>query len=279
MKRASVIVVLLGMLVAAGSAAAQTGSIEFTARVAPSVGRAEPAMQIPFHLLRKSFADIQKEAEESEPKPDLDRFIGGLDVSKELKEWMKRTRVVQLQSPEFVRKLTEEDIFSVQEFFDAYIARNAGDRLAGFPNPKYRENDKKDNPQRYERQLQEFREQVRRFLRSNSQSLSGIEIELADIDPGRVWLRQENERRQRVRLQSLNLAETRYLVTKTQTDLQGRAGFSGVMPGDFWLSTLEHEAAAGDARLRWDVPVTVRSGATSRLDLWNGNAVPAKSTR
>jgi hypothetical protein len=82
-----------------------------------------------------------------------------------------------------------------------------------------------------------------------------------------------------VRLHALNLAETRYLVAKSQTDLQGRAGFTGVLPGDLWLSTLENEAAAGDARLRWDVPVTVRNGATTRLDLWNGNAVPVRSPR
>jgi hypothetical protein len=279
MKCASGLIFLLGLLGFASGATAQTGAIEFTARVAPTVGNAEPARKIPVYLLRKSFADIQKEADEAEPKLELDRFIDGLDVSKELKAWMKRTRVVQLQSAELTLKLAPEDIFTVPEFFDAYFSRNAGDETSGFPAPKYKESDKKSNPQRYERQVKEYREQVRRFLDANPQSLNGIELELVDIDPGRKWLRQEAERRQRVRLHALNLAETRYLVTKTQTDLNGRGGFTNVPPGEYWLSTLEVEAIAGDSRVRWDAPVTVRAGETSRIDLWNGNAVPAKSAR
>jgi hypothetical protein len=263
----------------AGTAAAQTGVIEFTARAVPTAGRAEPAMELPFYLLRKSFAEIQKEADAAEPKPDLDRFIEGLDVSKELKEWMKRTRVVQLRSAEFVRKLIADDLFAVTEFFEAYITRNAGDAVSGFPAPKYKDSDKKDNPQRYERQVKEYREQVRRFLGANPQSLSGIEMELAGVDPGPRWLRQESERRQRVRLRALDLAETRYLVAKTQTNLEGRASLAGILPGNYWLTTLESEAAAGDVRLRWDVPVTVYAGATSRLQLSNLNAVPPKTSR
>ncbi len=40
----------------------QTGAIEFVAQVTPTAGRPEPARQLTFYLLRKSFADIQKEA-------------------------------------------------------------------------------------------------------------------------------------------------------------------------------------------------------------------------
>lgn len=279
MKRVIGLISLLGLLGLAGGAAAQTGAIEFTARVAPTIGNAEPARQITVYLLRKSYADIQKESDEAEPKADLDKFIDGLDVSKELKAWMKRTRLVQLQSAELTRKVVPDDIFTVSEFFDAYITRNAGDESSGFPAPKYKESDKKNNPQRYERQLKDYRELVRRFLDSNPQSLHNLELELAEIDPGRKWSRQEGERRQRVRLHALNLAETRYQLAKTQTDLNGHAGFTGVAPGNYWLSTLEAEAVAGDSRVRWDVPVTVGAGETARIDLWNGNAVPAKSAR
>ena len=43
-------------------AAAQNGSVQFTARITPSGGVDEPVRSFPFYLLRKSYADIQKEA-------------------------------------------------------------------------------------------------------------------------------------------------------------------------------------------------------------------------
>ena len=56
------------------------GVLEVLARVTPTDGRAEPAREFMLYLLRKSFADIQREAEEIEPRPDMDKFIDGLDV-------------------------------------------------------------------------------------------------------------------------------------------------------------------------------------------------------
>jgi hypothetical protein len=69
------------------------------------------------------------------------------------------------------------------------------------------------------------------------------------------------------------LAQGRYLVMKTDADLNGRGAFTGLAPGDYWITTLETEAAAGDARLRWDAQVTVRGGETARIELSNLNAL------
>jgi hypothetical protein len=82
MKRVGGVALALVAFAAASAAQPQAGpkagAIEFVARVTPTAGRAEPVRQLTFFLLRKSFADIQKEVEETEPKPDLDRFIEGL---------------------------------------------------------------------------------------------------------------------------------------------------------------------------------------------------------
>ncbi|MFY9583998.1 MAG: hypothetical protein WAR21_05850, partial [Candidatus Acidiferrales bacterium] len=108
MKRTGGVVWLPAMVVAlalagmiAGVAAAQgVGSIEFVARVTPTVGRAEPVRQITFYLLHKSYAETVKEVEQSAEKPEMDRFIAGLEVSRELKAWMKKNHWVQLAGPE-----------------------------------------------------------------------------------------------------------------------------------------------------------------------------------
>jgi len=253
--------------------APQTGSIEFVARVTPTAGRPEPVRQLTFYLLRKSFADIQKEAEQSEPKPDMDRFIQGLEVSKELKAWMKKKHAVELTGSDFTRRLTVDDIMEVPEFYDAYLKRNSGDAALGFPNRKYRAQDATQNPVKYKRQVEEYRGQVRRFIENHPQSIEGIDVQLDAINPGPRWVQQQSEQRRRSRRQALQLAQTRHLATKTDTDLDGRGTLIGIPPGQYWLSTLETEAVTGDARLRWDIPVTVRAGETTHVELSNLNAI------
>ena len=262
------------------AAQAQTGAIEFVARVTPTDGRPEPAREMPFYLLRKSFADIRKEAEEIEPRPDLDQFIDGLEVSPELKAWMKKKRSVELAGSEFIRRIKVDDIMDVPEFYDAYMRRNSGDVAVGFPVPKFRRVDEKKEPEKYNMQKDEFHRLMRKYIEVNPQSIDGIEVYLDPINPGQRWARQESEMKQRARKRALETAQTHYLASKTETDLEGRGSFGGLAPGEYWLGTLETEAVAGDARLRWDAKVTVRAGATARAELSNLNAVerarPAK---
>lgn len=275
--------VVLALFLAAAAhpvLAQQTGAIEFTARVKPTAGRPEPVRELTFYLLRKSLADIQKEVEETEPKPDLDRFIDGLEVSEQLKAWMKKKRSVELAGTDFIRQLKVDDLLDVPEFYEAYTKRNAGDFAVGFPRPKYRESDRLQNPQKYEKLHQEYREAIRKWIVNNPQSVDGIDVHLDAINPGQRWALQESELRRRIRKRTLDLAQTRYLAAKTDTDLDGRGAFTGLPPGTYWLGALETEAVAGDARLRWDAPVTVRVAQTTRLELSSLNALepqrPAK---
>ena len=69
--------VVVGLMLAANlrAQAPASGSIEFQARIQPTGGRLEPVRSLPFYLLRKSVADIHKEAEQAEPPTDLDGFV------------------------------------------------------------------------------------------------------------------------------------------------------------------------------------------------------------
>lgn len=254
-------------------AAAQTGSLEISTRVAPTAGRAEPARRLALHLLRKSYAEIQREAEEAEPRPDLDTFIERLEVSKELKDWMKRTRTVQLTGGDFAKRASAEDVFQVPEFFEAYLAQNAGD--VGFPAPRYSDRDREKDPAKYERRRREYREQLRKFTQQNPHTLTGMDVHLAHLDPGPQWARAELDRRNRVRHRGLELAQTKYLVAQAETDLEGRGVFLGIPAGEYWLSSLGEEAVAGDTRLRWDTPVRIVAGRVVRVELSNVNATSA----
>jgi hypothetical protein len=68
-------------------------------------------------------------------------------------------------------------------------------------------------------------------------------------------------------------AQTKYLAARADTDLDGRASASGLAPGEYWVSTLNLDANAGDTRLGWDVRVAIRPGQTTRIELTNLNAL------
>ncbi len=265
-------ILALAALSISSTAVAQTGSIEFVARATPSSGIAEPVRGLPFYLLSKSYAEIWKEAERNQPLPDLNGFIDKLDVSDELKAWMKKNHTVAISGEEFVKSLTVPDIMNVPEFFKAYVDRNAGDQSINFPDPKYKPSDKVKNPARYEKMRQEYLDAIRKFIAANPDSTSGMDLNLDSIDPGPAWRTLAAKRDPAVKSRALELAQTHYLVAKTETDLDGRGALRGVAPGNYWLGTLEIYATIGDARLKWDTPVHVVAERTAYLELTNSNA-------
>lgn len=259
-----------------GAQASVSGTVEFVARATPTAGRAEPVRQTTFYLLKKSFAEIRREAEAAAPKPDLDKFIAGLKVSSELKDWMKEKKTVNLGSPDIVPMVKADDILKVPEFYDAYLRANAGMR-AGLPNPKYREADLEKHPEKYARQKEQYHTALHRFIEAHPLTIEGIEMALEPVSPQRTWAQLNAEHDRRLQRRLPELAQTQYLVMKTDTDLDGRAVLSDVPAGTYWLSTLEQAFTAGDARLRWDVEVTVKPGQVTRLELSNLNAVDTQT--
>jgi hypothetical protein len=271
---ASLIVFATALVIAAvATPAAQTGSIEFTAGVTPSSGQAEPVRGLTFYLLSKSFQEIRKEVEAAEPKADLNAFIDKLEVSPELKAWMKKNHSVSLSGEEFLHRLKIDDVLNVPEFRDAYITDNVSTKPLGFPKAKYSENDRDRNPEKYKKQVEEYNDALRKFLGSNPQSMDGMDLLLTNSDGSHKWGQLGAQRSARVGQRTLQLAQSRYRVAQTQTDLNGRGVLSGIRPGAYWLSTLEIQADIGDVRVRWDAPVTLRAGEAAHVELSNFNAV------
>lgn len=270
---------MLGVLLPAATLAAlpqqsDFGSIEYVVMASPAGGRPQTAPRLPIFLLRKSYSEIQIEAEKETPAPDLMAFIDSLKTSPELKEWMKKKKTVRLYGQEFIRQIANEDILAVPEFWAAYLTRNAQDVNVGFPKAKFKETDPGKNPSAYEKERSEYRQKVLKYVQSYQHTKEGMDLHLTHVDPGQRWTRAEGDRQAEVQRQTMLLAQSRYLVARGETDLQGRGGFARVTPGPLWLSTLDFEAVAGDARLRWDLPITVRAGAATQIELSNVNASP-----
>lgn len=255
-------------------AAAQSGSIAFTARITPSTGVAEPVRGLPFYLLSKGFADIQREADASVPKLDFNRFVDSLTVSKELKTWMKKNHTATITGDDFRKSLKPDEIINIPEFWKAYFDENASGAGSGFPPRKYKESDRTKNPEKYQRAVDEYHAKVRKYLAANPDSKEVMDADLESINPGPRWADMVAARARNVNTMALDLAQSRYAVGQTQTDVNGRGEFNSVAPGTYWITSLEIEAEVGDTQEKWDVAVSVHAGATTQVVLSNFNAVP-----
>ena len=215
--------------------------MEFAARVTPTSGQAEPARGITIFLLRKSFADIQKEADAAEPAPDKAAFIDKLEVSPELKAWMKKHDRVDLSGPEFPKQIAPDDVLNVPEFSKAFSDRNSGDRTIRLPVAKYLKTDQKKYPEKYALELNEYHTELRDFIEKHPETLETLDIALDEVrvNPGPKWQHLLMERTARVHRRAMQLAGTTYLAASTDSDLNGRGRFSGLPAGTYWLSTLE----------------------------------------
>lgn len=261
-------------ITAAPHAVAQTGSIEFVIHVSPTDGVEEPVRGFPVYLLTKSFEDIQKEADAAYPKENLDDFISGLDVSKQLKDWMKKNQCITFSGVDFIKKVKPDDVMNVPEFYKAYMDRNAGDQASGFPVAKFKESDKQKDPAKYEKEQTKYKDDVRRYIEQVPESINGIDMNLQDLDPSRKWNAVEAKRNPQVQRRVMDLAEGKYLVARTETNLQGQGFFPNIPAGTYFLSTLNVPATVGDARPCWDVPLNVQPGQVAYQVLSNVNAVP-----
>jgi hypothetical protein len=275
----SVLFLIAGVMAKAPRAAAQTGSVQFVARVTPSGGEDEPVRTLPFYLLSKSYADIEKEAEAASPAANQDKFIDSLDVSKELKAWMKTNHRVNLAGEDFTKMLKADDIMNVPEFFSAYVERMVGDRTAGFPTPKYKLEDRAKDPAKYDRLVVQYHDAIRTFIIADPESKDSLDLSLEEVNPGHKWDMVKAKNAAELNRETADLARGKYLVARAETDMQGQGALRGIPAGNYWLGTLNIEAVAGDARERWDVPVTVHAGHPSYVTLTNINAVkPARTS-
>ena len=270
----AMIVGCLFFLRAAPVAAQSAGSVDFVARVEPTGGQPEPVRQLTFYLLRKSVEDIRKEALQAAPFSTMDQFIDTLSFTPELKTWMRKRHSVRLTGEAFIKSLTADDIVDTPEFFKAYMTHNEAYRGMGFPEPKFKEKDRKTNPEKYKEQKDEYEAAVRKYIAANMSTAQGMDLELVDLNPYPAWEALERKQRQRLDARAFQLAEQRYVAARTQTDLDGHGSFAGVAPGNYWIGMLGVEAISGDVRLHWDFPVTIRPGQTASVELSNLNAAP-----
>jgi hypothetical protein len=264
---------------ACAQAQGASGALDFSAQVTPTAAKAEPVRIFTFYLLTKSYDQIVKELGERDAPPSREKFIDDLKISPELREWLHKHDVMDLTLPDVDKLFTPDDVLHVPEFLLAYQRSNSGGVTNGIPVPKYRETDKTDNPARYEKQKQEYMSALKHFITLWPETMSGMELELDAVNPARKWAEAQNAQRRRVQQMAPAEAQTKYLATKVDTDLDGRAHVDGLPPGTYWVSSLGMTAAAGDVQLRWDVPVEISSGRTKRIELTNLNATDNLSSK
>ena len=282
MRKAAVFTASIAMcafcLVSGARAQSNSGALELTARITPTGARPEPVRQFMFYVLTRSYLEVVKEVEEKDPIPPRDQFIDSLKVSSELRAWLKGHDTLDLTQPDLDKLLTPEDILNVPEFLLAYQRSNSGGVTSGIPKPRYTDAEKTEHPEKYEKLKQEYLGSLRKFIRSRPETVSGVELELDGVNPQHKWATLQNDRRKRVQRVAPDVAQLKFLAAKAETDLEGHAAISGLAPGDYWISSLNLDANAGDMRVRWDVPVKIERGKTAHVELSNLNSIDARSS-
>ena len=279
MKKMLLVAAAFAALSGRASAQNPNGTLDFTARVTPTAAKPEPVRDFTFYVLTKSYDEIVKEIDERDGPPVRDKFIDDLKISPELRAWLHKHDVTDLTLPGVDKLFTPDDVLHVSEFLLAYQRSNSGGVTNGIPVPRFREADKTENPSRYEKQHQEYLSALKKFITAHPETMAGMELELDGVNPARKWAELENTHRRRVQQIAPAEAQTKYLAAKADTDLDGHASIAGLAPGSYWLSTLALAASAGDAHLRWDVPVKIDAGRTLRIELTNLNATDNLSSR
>jgi hypothetical protein len=254
-------------------AQAGAASIEFTAHARPLEGQAEPVRGMTFYLLSRSLSDIRSEVESTNALVDFDHFVAQLDLSPEMKAWMRKHRRVDLAGEGFTKELTADDIIDVPEFLAAYKLQNGAALHAVLPEPKYKSGDEEKNAEKYKLQKEQYRQALRRYVQANLDSLQGLDADLREINPNLRWTQLQSEQRRHLEQRAMQLAQTRYLVAMAVTNLNGKAVFENLAPGQYWISNLDVAALAGDLRLHWDVAIAVARAKTAHLELSDLNAV------
>jgi len=276
-RAAAMILAALATMFPACLVAQSIGRIEFTARVTPTGGQAEPVRQLTFYLLRKSLEDIRTEVSQTTPPLDLAKFIDTLSVSSELKAWMNKHHSVRLSGEEFTKSLEPDDVVDVPEFFKAYMTHNEAFKGIGFPEPKFRAKDRDAKPEKYKADKENYRLAVRNFIAAAPDTVKGMDLELINLNPYPQWLILESKHRRALDAAATQLAEERYIIARTDTDLDGHGTFAGLPPGNYWIGMLATDAIAGDVRQNWDFRIIVRPGETASVELSNFNAVRSET--
>jgi hypothetical protein len=256
-----------------------TGTLEITVQITPTGARPEPVRQFTLYVLTKSYADIIKEVEGQDVLPTREEFIDNLKCTPQLKKWLKAHDVMDLTMPDFDKLVTPIEIMEVPEFLSAYQRSNSGGVTSGLPIPKYREADREGNPEKYEKQRSEYVKALKKFVETHPATVTGMELELAGVNPKYQWDKLHADHKKRVAQLAPDTAQSKYLVAKTDTDLDGRVTLSGLAPATYWVSSLGMYAASGDRRLSWDVAAKVLAAQTTRLALTNINGIDINSSR
>jgi hypothetical protein len=260
---------------AAQTAAAQAGAtsgVEFRVYVRASEAQPEPVRGMTFYLLSRSLSDIRKEVA-TDSIVDFDHFVAQLDVSAELKDWIKKHRRVDLVGTDFTKQVSPDDVVRVPEFLTAYTSQNGAALHAVIPEPKYKKGEEQKNPEKFKQDREQYRQALRRYIQANMDSLEGIDAELRDVNPYPRWAKVQAEQQRHLEQRVMQLAQAHYLVATAVSNLSGSASFGNVPPGLYWISNLDTPAFAGDLRLHWDVAISVPPATTERVELSNLNAV------
>ena len=120
-------------------------------------------------------------------------------------------------------------------------------------------------------------ETIRHYIEQPPQSVDGIDLNLAEIDPGPKWNALLGRRTIRKFIAGLSTWHSPNIWSHARNRTFKDKDFCAMCHQETIGSALDVAADVGDAQ-RWDVPVTVQPGQTEYVSLSNVNSVQPSRT-
>ncbi len=102
--------------------------------------------------------------------------------------------------------------------------------------------DQAKHPDKYKAEVAEYQQAVRHYLDSFPDTKEGIDVDLEEVNPQWKWNELEVKVKRERSARVVSLAQSKYLIARVETNLQGQGFIHNLRPGDYWLSTLDVSA-------------------------------------
>lgn len=271
----------------------QTAALKIKVGVIFKNGDVKPLPRAEFSLNRKDGESIKVEAEKSLNLPPADSFFEYIDsqlnVSRELKEWIKKNDQQNFSAYKTVWKiLTINDAFQIPEFFEQLRSfknplvksRLSGEMILTKPNQPPEYPIASGNKENDDASILKYKEILSQYFPSpgdNFQAkyywIEDLALPVAMKYPNLDYIsssRKAEETRKSMIDMAVKLLTKKYTVRTAKTSFTGEADFE-VPAGTYWLSNNE-PSSIGSSNILWDMKINLKPGQVIRIELSNDNA-------
>jgi len=228
-----------------------TGSVEFTAQVAPTDGRPSLSANCTFYPLAQQASKTSAGGHANSNGSGLDKFVDGLSVLAQI-ESVDEKRITPRSLLEGISQIYSPRTISwTRPILQCLHVSQFGLRGERFSQTEIQSEGRSLQPEKFNdaKRVQGSSPQI--HWQEQPDSIPGIDAGLTEINPSRKMGTNRGRPAAAHREAHAGDRSNPLFGAQTDTNLDGRGIFAGLAPGRYWIDILGMQAISGDVRLRW----------------------------